>query len=302
MDQQTTRSMIARCAALALLVCSAVALAQRLPQLPPGSLPPEATASPGAGGGLPKENADDSAMRARIGNIYKLGPLPPGAPEPSPDPHNFEGTWFHEDSLVLYMGSDMYGVALPYTAEGRKVTQRRVDSSHNGKPFLNASAICIPPGQLWQFDLNMPFQVFQTKDRLELMFEEYHGLMTIALDPAKATPSGSYMGRSVGHWEGDTLVVETSGFKEGVWLTTRGTSASKDAKITQRIRKVKTGGNWYLEMTYTLDDPTYYTQPWSFVRRYAWHPDMTLFKDYNCELSTGAPGGVDPSLVPEPGD
>jgi hypothetical protein len=135
---------------------------------------------------------------------------------------------------------------------------------------------------------------------MEFLFEEYHGLMTVALDPSKASSSSSYMGRSVGHWEGDTLVVETDKFREGVWLTTRGSSASKDMKLTQRIRKIKTAGKWYLEVVYTVDDPTFYTQPWQFVRRYAWHPDMALFKDYNCELQTGAPDGVDPSLVPEP--
>jgi hypothetical protein len=230
-----------------------------------------------------------------------MPPLPADAPQPSPDPHNFEGTWYHEDSLVQYMARDMFGNPVPFTPEGRKVTQRRVDSITNGTPYINASAYCIPPGQPWQMDLNMPFHVFQSKDWMELQFEEFHGLITISFDPAKAPPAG-YMGRSVAHWDGDTLVVETSGFKEDMYLTTRGSSMSKNSKITQRIRKVKTGDKWYLEMIYTLDDPTYYTQPWSFARRYAWHPDMTLFKEYNCELHTGAKGGVDPSLVPEPTD
>ena len=170
-------------------------------------------------------------------------PLPANAPQPSPDPRNFEGTWFHEDSLVFYMGADMFGNPLSYTPMGRKVTQRRVDGIRNGTPYVNASAYCIPMGQLWQFDLNMPFTILQTKDRLEFMFEEFHGLMTVSLDPAKAPPAG-YMGRSVGHWDGDTLVVETSGFKQDFWLTTRGSSASKNAKLTQRIRKVKTGDKW----------------------------------------------------------
>jgi hypothetical protein len=65
--------------------------------------------------------------------------------------------------------------------------------------------------------------------------------------------------RRSGQSRGDTLVVETNGFKEGMWLTTRGSSMSKNAKLTQRIRKVKSGDKWYLEMIYTLDDPTYYT-------------------------------------------
>jgi hypothetical protein len=229
-------------------------------------------------------------------------PLPANAPQPSPDPRNFDGTWFHEDSLTFYIGVDMFGNQLPFTDLGRKVTQRRWDSiATKGAPYIYASTYCIPTGQPLQFDLNMPFQVFQTKDRLDFIFEEYHGLWQISLDPDKV-PLPGYMGPSVAHWDGNTLVVETKGFKEGFWVTGHGTSASRDAKLTQRIRKVQTGDKWYLEMIYTLDDPTYYTRPWSWARQYAWHPDMTLFKEYNCELQTGAKDGLDPSLVAEPQD
>jgi hypothetical protein len=60
--------------------------------------------------------------------------------------------------------------------------------------------------------------------------------------------------------------------------------------------------HWFLQVEFTLDDPTYYTRPWSWMRDYSWRPDMTLFHEYNCELQTGAKDGVDPSLVPEPQD
>ena len=122
----------------------------------------------------------------------------------------------------------------------------------------------------------------------------------IVIDPAKAPPPG-YMGQSMGHWDGDTLVVETTGFKEGLWLDIDGTPASKNAKLTQRIRKVKSD-HWYLDVQYTLDDPTYYTRPWSWARSFSWRPDMTLFRDFDCELQTGAKGGLTPGLVPEPKD
>ena len=193
----------------------------------------------------------------------------------------------------------MFGNPLPFTPEGRKVTQRRVDGIKNGTPYLNASAYCIPTGQFWQFDLNMPFQIFQSKDRIELLFEEYHGLMHDLAGSGQGAARGLHgsLGRSLGwrHAGGGNQRVQGRPVADA-----HGTSASKDAKLTQRIRKVKTGDKWYLEMIYTLDDPTYYTQPWSFARRYAWHPDMALFREYNCELQTGAKDGVDPSLVPEP--
>jgi len=227
-------------------------------------------------------------------------PLPANAREPSSDPRDFDGVWFHGARLVSQMKTDMFGYATPFNELGKQVMERRIKSLKDGTPFVNASAKCLPVGIPWQMDLNMPFQIFQSKDRFDVLFEEYHGLVTIALDPAKA-PEAGYMGRSVAHWDGDTLVVETAGFKDGLWLDVNGTPASKYAKLTSRIRKVKSD-KWYLEFVNTLDDPTYYTRPWSWVRDYDWRPDMALFRDYNCELQTGAKGGVDPSLIPEPED
>ena len=198
------------------------------------------------------------------------------------------------------MITDMFGNPTPYSAQGKVVMARRVKSMKDGLPFINASAKCFPVGQPWQMDLNMPFHIFQSKDRLDILFEEYHGFWQIALDPAKVAEAG-YMGRSVAHWDGDTLVVETTDFKEPLWLDIIGTPASRSAKLTSRIRKVKSD-KWYLEVINTIDDPTYYTRPWSWVRNYDWRPDMALYRDYNCELQTGAEDGVDPSLVQEPAD
>jgi hypothetical protein len=149
-------------------------------------------------------------------------------------------------------------------------------------------------------DLNTQFHILQSKDRFDIVFDEYHGFIQIVMDPAKAPPAG-YMGRSIGHWEGDTLVVETTGFKDAFWLDVNGTPASRDAKLTQRIRKVKTD-QWFLEAIYTLDDPTYYTRPWSWARQYSWRPDNGVFREYNCEIQTGAKNGLDATLGPEPQD
>jgi hypothetical protein len=224
-------------------------------------------------------------------------PLPANAPPPSSDPRDFDGVWFHGALLVFQNTKDMFGYTTPFNAAGKEVMARRVKSLKDGTPFLNASAACLPVGLPWNMDLNMPFRIFQSKNRFDLLFEEYHGFAQILMDPRQAAET-SYMGRSVGHWDGDTLVVETSGFKEPLWLDVNGTPASKLAKMTSRIRKVKSD-KWYLEVVNTLDDPTYYTRPWSWVRDYEWRPDMALFRDYNCELQTGAKGGLDPSLVQE---
>ena len=273
--------------------------------------PPAAPQAGGAGGGRGGGGAGGVSISSGV-NVqlydtqYPQTPrggffspsLPANAPEPSPDPRNFDGTWYHEDLLDWQIRRDIYGDGTPFNDTGRKLMTRRVKSVYDGTPYLNAAAYCLPPGLPWQADLNMPFTIYQSKDRMDWLFEEFHGFFTISLNPNMVSPAG-YMGRSVGHWENDTLVVETTGFKEPLWLDLNGTPASTKAKLTQRIRKVKTD-HWFLEVINTLEDPTYYTRPWSWARSYAWRPDMTLFREYNCELQTGAEGGIDASMVPEP--
>jgi hypothetical protein len=200
----------------------------------------------------------------------------------------------------------MYGAPAPYTMDGAKVISRRVHSLKDGKPFINASAICRPPGPQWQYDLNFPFQIMQTRDHIEFIFEEYHGRWNISLDPERAPlpAQKQYMGRSVAHWDGNTLVVETNDFKQAVWLDVDGTPLSANGELTQRIRKVADAGQVpFLEIVTTITDPVYYTKPWSIVRTFGWNPDLAVFTEYNCEEQIGDPGvKADAGLVAEPRD
>jgi len=281
--------------------------------LPPGA-PPGGPDGPGLGQLLPPsgpELTDAQKLAASLpppqpGAGGDRGPVPPGVELPSSDPRNIEGTWFHNQPLEFRIQKDMLGRALPYTMEGAKVLERRVVSLHAGKPYSNASAICRPPGQQWQHDLNMPFQIFQSKDWIEIVFMEYHGRWKIVLNPAASPKPATkeYMGYSVGRWDGDTLVVETTDFKQGMWLDVDGTPISRDAKMIHRIRKVDYGERRpYLEVQTTVIDPKYYTHAWSVVRSWGWNPDAALFREYNCEEQVGDPsGGPDAGLIPEPTD
>jgi hypothetical protein len=233
-------------------------------------------------------------------------PLAPDAPMPASDPRDLQGTWFHNQPLEFRMQRDMFGRWLPYNDAGAKILQRRVVSLNEGKPFSNASTICRPPGIQWQHEISSQWQVFQSKDWIEFVFLEYHGRWHVVLNPAAAPKPAErqYMGYSVGRWEGNTLVVETTDLKQGVYLDVDGTPLSRNGKLIQRIRKVDNGDREpYLEIIITVIDPTYYTKPWSVVRSCGWDPDGAAFREYNCEEQVGDPAGTpDAGLVPEPAD
>ena len=73
-------------------------------------------------------------------------------------------------------------------------------------------------------------------------------------------PQPSFTGYSSGHWEGDTLVVQTIGFRDGMWLDRSGSPLTEAARLTERFRRVNYGK---LEIEITVDDPKAYTAPWT---------------------------------------
>jgi len=144
----------------------------------------------------------------------------------------------------------------------------------------------------------MPFHILQSKDRLDLAFEEYHGLVQIILDPAKAfgvacayMAARSDTGMEI-RWSWRRPASRTGSGSMSMVRAGVQECQAYDAYAQGKDRSPVPG------VEFTLDDPTYYTRPWSWMRDYSWRPDMILFHEYNCELQTGAKDGVDPSLVP----
>jgi len=78
--------------------------------------------------------------------------------------------------------------------------------------------------------------------------------------PLPKDPQPAWDGYSIGKWDGDTLVVETTGFRDGIWLDAFGDPLTDAAKVTERFHRVDYG---HLEIELTVDDPKAYTKPWT---------------------------------------
>jgi hypothetical protein len=121
---------------------------------------------------------------------------------------------------------------------------------------------------------------------------------TIFLDGRKppADPNPTWMGYSTGHWEGDTLVVETSGFNDRGWLDIEGHPHTEALRITERFRR-RDFGHMELEMTY--EDPKTFTRPFSFRLDKTLAPDTDLIESV-CENDRSVPhmlGGTEITKV-----
>jgi hypothetical protein len=170
-------------------------------------------------------------------------------------------------------GSTPEGEA-PYQPWAKElVTKRQADNSKD-----NPDAHCLPMGIMQMDSHPYPKKIIQTPTEV-LMIYEASGttVREIFLDgrplPKKDDVDPWFNGYSVGHWEGDTLVVETTGLMDDGWLDVRGSPLTSAAKLTERIRRLNFG---YLEIKVTIDDPKAYTKPFDAIVYSRIMPDSQL--------------------------
>jgi hypothetical protein len=185
----------------------------------------------------------------------------------------------------------------PYDA----IYAKRMKAFDAGAPVDDVTADCLPPGMPHIQVVPYPFELMQTPGRVTLLFEYAGQVRRIYLDggePKDADPS--YYGTSVGHWEGDTLVVKTTNIREDTQLDYSGVPHSDALTITERFRRA---GPDTLEDRITLVDPKAYAAPFTSTRVYKLHRDWTI-GEYVCEENnrnkTG-PNGVTGFGVPSKG-
>ena len=207
------------------------------------------------------------------------GPAPEGSAAPNSDPRDFEGVWWLEG--YQYMLGPEPGVAPPLKPEYMRILERRIRAKNRGTPEADASTQCLPHGMPRLMESPYPIEIVQTPGRLTFLHEVAHNVRRIWLNrphPKSLTPT--FLGDSVGHWEGDTLVVDTVGLNDRTFIDDEGSSHSTQLHVVERYRKIDGGAK--LELLMTVEDPVTLEHPYSYRRIYHWRPDVRP-QEYICE-------------------
>jgi hypothetical protein len=143
---------------------------------------------------------------------------------------------------------------------------------------------CLPPGVPRMMNTPFPMQIYQLSDRIMQVFEGgAHMWRVIYMDGRKHTPADqwnpTYLGESIGHWEGDTLVVDVTGFNDKSWLDAAGHPHTEQLHVIERYTRTKED-NMHFEAT--IDDPGAYAKPWTVGWNVKWVPNWELF-EYVCQ-------------------
>lgn len=191
---------------------------------------------------------------------------------------DISGVWFTRgyDRRIRPMD----GSETPWQPWTKAEFDRRSAAESQGRPLVDPTAACLPSGMPRLIAAPYPLEIVQTPDATVFLYETHHLFRVIHMGgahPKKVAPS--YMGHSIGHWEGDTLVVDTIGLTPVTQIDEAGTLHSDALHVIERIRKVD---GQTLETVFTIDDPKAFTAPWVARRTFVWRPDVRLI-EYVCE-------------------
>ena len=127
---------------------------------------------------------------------------------------------------------------------------------------------CFPPGTPRIYFHPFPMEIIQTPGRVLMVFEYDHLVRQIYTDGRehRTDLAPSWMGDSIGHWEGEVLVVETNNFNDKTWLDRRGLPHSEALTVTERFELIEDGDR--LRIDIRVDDPETFAEPWSAQRYY----------------------------------
>jgi hypothetical protein len=167
-----------------------------------------------------------------------------------------------------------------YLREWQARQQAAREADAKGEPLAGGVVQCLPEGMPGMMNGPFPMEILQSKGQVTIIQEAYNQVRRIVLDqpqkPIDDVEPGFY-GHSVGHWEGDTLLVDTVGIKESVRY--QNTTHSKEMRITERIRSVAPDIVWD---EITIEDQATLEKPWTYTLAYKRMPGYTLL-EYICE-------------------
>ena len=188
-----------------------------------------------------------------------------GKPDLSGIWRNREDKWFRDLTTA--------GAEISMLPSAAALYKSRVENLEKGHP----SERCLGHG-VTDYDTSATLRRFiQTPTMFAILFDGYNHYRQIFLDgrPLPTPTQPSYLGYSTGHWEGDTLVVETNGLNSEGWLDMHGHPQTESTRITERFRRRDFG---HIDLQITVTDPASYTKPWTANVRLDYAPDEELME------------------------
>ncbi len=181
-------------------------------------------------------------------------------------------------SLFFDLAKDLKPEDVEMTPWASAIQRQRESRDHVDDPY----GYCLPPGVPRIDYSGGPFKVLTTPGVTAFLYETLVGMIfrQVFTDgrPLPESSEPTWLGYSVGRWDGDTFVVATNGLKDGGWLDTKKGRPNSDAlRVTERFRRTDFG---HMDLTITIDDPKAYLKPWTAKAMLNLLPDTELLEAF----------------------
>jgi hypothetical protein len=233
-------------------------------------------------GGVPR--ASDG--KPDLTGVWQGGSTTPGDWEEANGGTGVGGTGKNPSAPVVLSSNDR-----PAGREGAPYQDwaaKKVLDSYNRRGIDDPTAQCLPGGVPRSVTLGLfPQQFIQTPTQIVMLYEYMSASRIIRINakhPDDLVPT--YMGDSVGRWEGDTLVVDVTGFNDKTWLAGTGTFHSEDLRLIERFTRVSKDR---INYEVTMEDPKVLTKPWKLTSSLMLR-EGTRLQEYICAENNLDPG------------
>jgi hypothetical protein len=204
----------------------------------------------------------------------------PNLSAPVPRTHDgkpeLAGLWRPSPGMVGDIARNLKPGEVPFQPWAEELYKYRRGTQSKDDPTANCIVGGVPRSDL----VGYPFKILQVPGMVAILYEAVHSYRQIFTDgrPVLKDPNPTWFGYSVGRWEGDVFVVETSGFNDKGWLDNAGKPATDQLRVTERFIR-KDFGN--MDIQITINDPKAYTKPWTATQPLVYQADTELL-EYIC--------------------
>ena len=186
---------------------------------------------------------------------------------------DLQGVWMPDDNRYIRdLALDIGDANVPYQPWARRLFDERKDGLHSGE---DPDAHCLPQGVPKLGYVSYPWKLVETPTSVVILYETFTFWRQIFTDGRTVDPTAkpAWMGYSTGRWDGDSLVVTTTGFNGKSWLDQLGRPTTDQLRVIERFTRTHYG---HMRIDVTIDDPGAYTAPWSASQvvhlRPGWEP------------------------------
>lgn len=202
-----------------------------------------------------------------------------GVWEAEPDPNGRAGgvEGIVAPRYMVDITVDLAPNAVPFQPWAASLYKQRNDRARIDNPHIR----CLPTGVPRLVAYVLPYKIVQTPSLIVVLYESGTMFRQIFMDARMhpKDPQPTWMGYSVGRWDGDDLVVETRGFNDQSWLDGAGHPHSDQMRVIERFSRRSVG---QMDISVVVDDPGAYTRPLTYVQRQRLRPDTELI-EHVCE-------------------